>query len=181
MDNANIVAALASIRPSSTFIVLRGYRPEAGGSADYTINFHASYANALERSILAAEAFVPADDLEAQAKAEVLASYNASLDKVRNEPLEVVGDHYDRVLSEDGSPVKGIKLHRESGHLLIQGLLVRKTVREAAPEKKTAKRPLTVAKDKVRGLGPVSRWVTFRVDPAKLEGIAVEGAVLSPE
>jgi hypothetical protein len=172
---------LAALRPSSTFVSVRGYRSaESGELADYQIAFHMSYGNALRRSIEAVEAYVPADDLEIQAKNEVLASYQASLDKVENEPLEVVGEHYDRVLV-NGEHVKGIKIHRETGKLHLFGLLVRKTVREAGNHKPSNKRPLTVAKDKLRKLGPVSRFRQFIFDPAHVECIAVERMEIAPE
>ena len=172
---------LSALRPSSTFVSVRGYRSaESGELADYQIAFHMSYGAALRRSIEAVEAYVPADDTEAQAKGEVLASYRTSLDKVENEPLEVVGEHYDRIVV-DGAHVKGVKIHRDSGKLHLFGLLVRKTVREPGSFKEVKSKPLTVAKNKLRKLGPVAKFRQFIFDPAHVECIAVERMVIEPE
>lgn len=177
----SIIATLATLRPSSTFLSLRGYRSaESGELADYQIAFHMSYASALRRSIEAVEAHVPEDALHATAKEEVLASYRASLAKIEAGE-EPVGDAYDRVTSADGSHVKGIKIHRESGKLHLFGLLVRKTVREPGTFKASNKRPLTEAKDALRKLGPVSRFRQFVIDPSHVECIAVENMTVVPE
>jgi hypothetical protein len=176
----SILDTLSTLRPSSTFLSLRGYRSaESGELADYQIAFHMSYANALERSIEAVEAYVPASDIEATAKGEVLASYRASLAKIEagDEPL---GDAYDRIVGADGQHVKGVKLHRETGKLHLFGLLVRKTVREPGTFKASNKRPLTVAKDKLRGLGPVAKFRQFIVDTGHVECIAVERMTIVP-
>ena len=177
----NIIAALSALRPSSTFVTLRGYRAESGEVADHQIVFHMSYGSALQRSILMLEAVVPADELEAQAKAELLASYQKSLDKVEGEPLEVLGEHYDRVLDPSGAPIKGIKVHKESGALHLFGLAYRKTVLQAGTYKATNKRPLTLAKDKLRKGLPVERFRQFIVKPGQVEEIRVENLSLLPE
>ena len=176
-----IIDTLSKVRPSSTFLSLRGYRSESGELADYQLAFHMSYANALEKSIAALETVVPADDLEAQAKGELLASYGKSLDKVKSEPLEVVGDHYERVLDATGTPIKGIKYHRETGKLHLYGLLVRKATIEPGTYKASNKRPLTVAKDRLRKLGPVSRFRQFIIDPQHVGVVVVEGQTLTPD
>lgn len=176
----SIVEALSSIRPSSTFLSLRGYRSESGELADYQLAFHMSYKSALERSIAAVEAHVPADDLEAQAKSEVLASYRASLAKIEAGE-EPENDVYDRVLDATGTPIKGIKYHRESGKLHLYGLLVRKATIEPGNRKEVKSRPLTIAKDALRKLGPVSRFRQFIVDPAHVSVVVVEGQTLTPD
>lgn len=178
---SQIIATLATLRPASTFLSLRGYRSaESGELADYQIAFHMSYKSALERSILAVEAHVPADDIEVQAKGEVLASYRASLAKIEAGE-EPVGDAYDRVTDADGAHVKGVKIHRESGKLHLFGLLVNKRVREPGTFKAVNKKPLTVAKDKLRKLGPVAKFRQFIIDPAHVECIAVEKMEIAPE
>jgi hypothetical protein len=178
----SVIQELSKIRASSTFLSLRGYRSaESGELADFQISFHMSYASALERSILALEAIVPGDDLQAKAKQELLSSYKKSLDKVKSEPLEVLGDHYERVTDSSGNHIKGVKIHRESGKLHLFGLLVNKTVREPGVYKKTNKQALTVEKDKLRQGLPVERFRQFIIDPAHVEAINVERMTIIPE
>ncbi len=178
----SITNILAKLRPSATFLSLRGYTSATSGEvADHQIVFHMSYGNALERSILMLEAVVPCDDLEAQAKSELLASYGKSLDKVRTEPLEVVGEVYDRVLDADGKPIKGCKVHRESGELHLFGLAHSKRVIKPGTYKEVKSRPLTIAKDKLRKGLPVERFRQFIVKPGQVEEIRVESLTLLPE
>ena len=175
-----MIEELAKIRPSSTMLSVIGYRTSSGELADYQIAFHMSYANALKKSIAAVESYTPTNDLEIRAQSEVLESYKASLLKVQTEPLEVIGDHYERVIVE-GSPVKGIKVHSESGKLHLFGLLVYKRVRETGVFKPTNKQPLTVIKDQLRAMGPVGRFRQFIIAPENVEKISVERMTLVPE
>lgn len=178
----SIIDTLSAIRPSSTFLSIRGYRSATSGEvADHSIVFHMSYQSALERSIAALEAVIPACDLEATAKAELLASYQKSLDKVTTEPLEIIGDHYDRVLDAEGAPIKGIKIHKESGALHLFGLAHRKVVREKGTYKEVKSRPLTIAKDKLRKSLPVERFRQFIIAPGSFEEMRVENLSVLPE
>lgn len=178
----SIIETLATIRPSSTFLSIRGYTSATSGEkADHTICFHMSYQHALEKSIAALEAVIPADDLEAQAKGELLASYGKSLDKVKSEPLEVVGDHYDRIVLDNGEHLRGVKVHRESGDLHIFGLAMAKKVLTPGTYKEVKSRPLTIAKDKLRKGLPVERFRQFIVKPGTYEAIRVEGMEVLPE
>lgn len=174
----SIIEKLAGLRPSSTFLHIRGYKSSTGEIADYTLAFHMSYANALKRSMVEVETYVPESDLETQAKAEVLKSYQTSLDNMDKE--ESVGDAYQRIVV-GGETVKGVKLHKESGKLHLFGLLVSKNVRVAGEHKAVNKKPLTVAKDKIRKLGPVNKFRQFVIDPEHFEKITVEKEVILPE
>ena len=176
----SIIESLSGLRPSSTFLVLKGYRSESGELADYQIVFHMSYENALKRSIMQLSVFVPADELEAQAKEELVASYAKSLEKVQSE-LEVLGEVYDRVLDKDGHVVKGVKVHKDTGVLYLFGLAHQKVVREPGVYKQVNKRPLTVAKDKLRKGLPASRFRQFVIKPGQVESIQVENLSLLPE
>lgn len=179
MAEKNIVETLASGRTSSTFLSIRGYRSASGEIADHTICFHMSYGSALERSIAALSEIVPADDTEATAKAELLASYQKSLEKVRSEP-EVLGEVYDRVLDSKGAPIKGIKYHRQSGRLHIFGLAMAKKVLVPGTYSKEVKsKPLTIAKNRLRKSLPVERFRQFIVDPSHCEAIRFEGQTLT--
>jgi len=181
MSTSTIVETLASLRPSSTFLSIKGYRSATSGEvADHQICFHFSYATALEKSIATLETVVPADDLEAQAKGELIASYSKSLEKVTTEPLEIIGDHYDRVLDADGAPIKGVKVHRETGALHLFGLALNKRVITPGTYKEVKSRPLTLAKDKLRKGLPVERFRQFIVSPETVSEVRVEHLSLLP-
>lgn len=171
----NLVDKLATIRPDSTFLSIRGYISATSGEiANFQIAFHMSYKNALERSVIALEATIPENDIQSLAKTELLASYAKSLDKINNEPLEILGEHYDRVLDLEGNPIKGIKFHSETGNLHLFGLLVKKTVLVTGTHKPVNKRPLTIEKDILSKELPVSRFRQFIIKPGSYNEIRVE-------
>jgi hypothetical protein len=180
MNQGQFVSELSKLRPAATFLSLIGYRNEASEVADYSIIFHMSYANALRRSLVALESIVPSDDLGAIAKQELQVSYQASLDKMATTPVEEIDDNYTRFFDDDGSYVKGIKLHTETNALHIYGLVNHKRVLMPGQYKKTNRRPLTIAKDKLRKLCPVNRFRQFKITPNQVDRISVENLSLLP-
>ena len=178
----DILDILGSLRPDSTFLSIRGYRAAGSGEeADHTICFHMSYQVALEKSLLLVSTVQPSSEIEAQAKAELIASYSKSLDRAIHDPVEVVADHYERVIGANGSPIKGIKIHRESGDLHLFGLHLRKTVLVPGVHREVKSKPLTVAKDRLRKGLPVERFRQFIVKPGTYREIRVEGMTIQPD
>jgi hypothetical protein len=180
MDKTAFVAELAKLRTSSTFLSLIGYMNEHSEVADYSIIFHMSYENALKRSIAALQPIVPADDLEKQAKDELIASFKKSLLSIKETPIEEIDDAYDRFFDADGSYIKGVKLHRESDVLHLYGLVVHKRVIMPGAYPKKNKRPLTIAKDKLRKLCPVDKFRQFKLLPSQVDRIDVMNLNLLP-
>jgi len=175
----SIIEKLAGIRPDCTFLSIKGYKSASSGEvANFQIAFHMSYKNALERSVIALQSIVPTDDLQSLAKAELIEGYVKSIDKIGSEPLEALGDHYNRVLDLDGKPVKGIKIHVETGTLHLFGLLVNKTILVPGVYKPVNKRPLTIEKDILSKELPVSRFRQFIIKPGSYDEIKVENMVL---
>jgi hypothetical protein len=180
MNQDQFVSELSKLRPSATFLSLIGYRNEASEVADYSIVFHMSYANALKRSLLALDCVVPVDDLEATAKRELLDSYQASLDKMAFTPIEELEDNYTRFFDENNLPIKGIKLHTATNTLHIYGLVAHKRILMPGQYKTTNRRPLTIAKDKLRRLCPVNKFRQFKITPQQVDSISVENLSLLP-
>jgi hypothetical protein len=180
MDKTAFVAELAKLRTSSTFLSLMGYRNEHSEVADHNIIFHISYESALKRSIIALQPIVPASDLETTAKEELLASFKQSLANLKETPMEELEDAYDHFKDEDGSYIKGVKLHRESDTLHLYGLEVQKRIIMPGIYKKVNKRPLTIAKDKLKKLCPVSKFRQFIITPNRVEKISVQNISFLP-
>lgn len=180
MDQKAFVAELAKLRPSSTFLTLKGYRNESSEVADFSIVFHMSYESALKRSIAALESIVPEDPLEAVAKTELIDGYNASLNKMAVTPIEEIDDAYTRFFDENGKYIKGVKLHTETNILHLYGLVNSKRVIIPGNYPKRNKRALTIAKDKLRKLCPVDKFRQFKIDPSYVDVISVENLSLLP-
>ena len=180
MNKEQFVAELAKLRPSATFLSLSGYRNEHSEVADYSIVFHMSYENALKRSIVALEGMVPADDLQAVAKRELIDGYNKSLSKMAETSIEEVDDAYTRFFDNDGSYIKGVKLHTETDTLHLYGLVNSKRILVPGCYPARNKRALTVAKDKLRKMCPVNKFRQFKLTPDQVDRIAVENLSLLP-
>jgi hypothetical protein len=174
MDNQLFIEALSKLRPSSTFLTIRGYSNDHGEVADYSIIFHINYRSALERSLLQLESIVPENDLEAQAKKELITSYKTSLEKMDTIPLEEAEENYTYFKDENGHPIKGVKLHKENNTLYLYGLVVHKRVLIPGNYKEVKSRPLTLAKNKLKRDLSVNKFRQFKILPSQIEEINVE-------
>ena len=178
MDNLQFVTELAKLRTGSTFLVLKGYRNEASEVADYNIVFHMSYENALKKSIEVLSELTLTGDLEKLARLDLISSFTKSLgNPVKVEDRESAYAYY---VDDDNTPIKGVKLHVATNTLHLYGLVVNKRVYMPGMYAKTNKKPLTVAKDKLRHLTPVGKFRQFKILPSQVDSISVENLSLLP-
>lgn len=176
MNKFDFVGALANIRPSATFLRLHHYKNEAGEIADYNIVFHIDYKSALERSIAAIENYNPKDALESKAKVELLDGYQKSISNLINYDSN---DHYDHFYDDSGNVIKGVKLHKQSNTVHLYGAVVNKKVLKQVDKKLVKKSPLSIAKDKLRKLAPLSNFRQFKITPNQVDKITVGGITLA--
>lgn len=179
MNTVDFVTELAKLRPGASFMTLKSYRNEHGEVADYSIVFHISYHSALQRSLDKLEVMTVDTELEKQAKEELTHSLRNSLMKQEEQPIEEREDAYLH-FSYDGEPVRGVKLHVESNTLHLYGSVVHKRVLLPGIYKKVNSKPLTIAKNKMQSLLPISKFRQFKILPEQVESIAVGGLELLP-
>lgn len=180
MDTYAFVDELSKLRPSSTFLTLRGYRNDHSEVADYSVAFHISYENALKRSLEVLSTVDTKTDLEKEAKLELMASFAKSLGNMANTPVEEIDDAYTRFFDDDGKYIKGVKMHTATGALHLYGLVVHKRVLMPGFYAKKNQKPLTVAKDKMRYLTPVGKFRQFKLLSSQVDSISVENLSLLP-
>ena len=181
MDTTQFVTELSKLRTASTFLTLHGYRNDASEIADYNIVFHMSYENALKKSIETLSALDLEGDLEKQARFELIESFTRSLGNMASTAMEELDDHiYTHFKDDDGQYIKGVKMHNESGELHLYGLIVHKRTRLPGIYPTKNKRPLTIAKDKLRYLTPVGKFRQFKLNPSQVDSITVEKLELLP-
>lgn len=181
MNKIQFIDELAKLRPSSTFIAVKGYRNEYGEIADYNLVFHFSYENALRKSIETLVKMDLKEPLETQARNELISSFTESLRKGASYPaLEDRDPTYIYFDDIDGNPVKGIKMHKETGELYLYGLIMHKRVRMPGCYPAKNQKPATVAKNKLRYLTPVGKFRSFRINPNQVDLISVEHLSLLP-
>lgn len=179
MEIQEFVDELSKLKSSSTFLTLRGYRNESGEIADYSIIFNMSYKNALQKSIMTLESLTPKDALEALALKDLLDGYKSSLIKSSSNN-EDSDESYTRFFDEDGVAIKGIKLHKASGMIHLYGLVVHKRITMPGNYSKRKKRSLTLVKDQLRKLVPLSKFRQFIIDESRVNSISVQNIELLP-
>lgn len=180
MDNKSFVSELSQLRPSSTFLSIIGYRNEASEIANFSLLFHMSYRSALEKSKAILQGLALSNDLEKQARDELIASFDKSLLNMAQTPIEEIEDGYQRFFDEEGNYIKGVKLHVATDTLHLYGLVVHKRVMMPGMYKQTNRKPLTIAKDKLRYLTPVGKFRQFKITPSQVDRISVEKLSLLP-
>lgn len=181
MDNATFISELSKLRPSATFLTLKGYRSESSEIADYSVAFHISYENALKRSIEKLSAMDLTGDLEKQARFELLDSFAKSLARGASSPeLEERDPTYSYFKDDDGNYIKGVKMHTDTWTLHLYGLVVHKRVLMSGIHKHVNSRPLTIAKDKLRHLTPVGKFRQFKLLSSQVDSVQVEKLSLLP-
>ncbi len=121
--------------------------------------------------------------LQTQACNEILASLAVSLSGgIGNNPAyahsaDARGEGNETYVHVEG--VEGVKIHRESGELYVQGLSERKVVLIAGTYKEVKSRPLTLAKKAIdKGLrrGKIRQFKLSEVSSARLNGETLEFA-----
>lgn len=179
MDYNTILEALASVRPSSTFLLLLGYTNKQGEVSDRYVSFHVSYTNALQRSIVKLESVTGLTGIDAEAQAELIASYRKSLDSDATE----IAEPYVSVRDAEGNAIRGVKRHDERQTVYIYGMQVpdRKRIIVPGTYREVNKRAKTLAKEKLSKDLPVSRWRQFILSPETVGEIRIEKMRLSFE
>ena len=180
MNKVQFVTELSKLRSSSTFLTVAGYRNEYSEVADYSIIFHMSYKSALERSIATLESLTLSSVLDKYARDELLDSFHRSLARVNVSPIEEREDAYQHFLDEDGSYIKGVKLHTKTGALHLYGLVVHKRVIMPGIYPVRDEKPLAEAKRRLRHLTSVGKFRQFKMLPSQVDHISVESLKLLP-
>ena len=145
-----------------------------GETSKYQINFGIDYHNAVEADKLALESYEPKDELEKEAKTQMLQSMTETL-------TEGVSSSYTQKETFDNIG-KGIRQHRETGELYIYGFVQSKE--QVAPPTKEKKpvnsRPLTLAKKSIEKACEFkrNRFGQFILTPQNIGGIVVCGDVV---
>lgn len=185
MENfrSTCVQKLSQLRPNATFLTIHNYTNNFGELSDFSICFHVSYENAVRRAQSLLREFSPGMrdtvgrpytiiDLR-RAQDELIQSYEWTLEGYN--PLATSAHSYDPVYLADGSTVPGIKLHRDQDILHLWGFCLHKRIifpGKYPPDRRTNK---TIAKDDLRSMTPLGRFVQFKLTPPKFRSLVVQG------
>ena len=145
-----------------------------GETSKYQINFGISNKTACEHDREALLAYVPQNALEETAKAELLKSLTETIEEGVSSSYTQV-DTYDHI-------GKGIRQHRETGEIYIDGFVQSKeqVAPPTNPKKPVNSRPLTLAKNHIKKVCDFkrNRFGQFVLNPDNIGGIVVCGDVV---
>lgn len=145
-----------------------------GETSRYQVNFGIDYRNAVELDKASLEAYTPQNELEIEAKAQMLKSMTETL-------TEGVSSAYTQVDTFDNIG-KGIRQHKESGEIYLNGFVQSKeqVAPPTNPKKPVNSRPLTLAKKHIEKVCEFkrNRFGQFIINPEHIAGIRVCGEVV---
>lgn len=177
---------LSEIKKGSTFLTVRHYTNNFGEICDFSVVFHISYHNAVDRSLRLLEAYNPVDaDCVGKryccgelrlARLELLDSFRMTLTGYN--PLATSVQAYSLVDDGSGSPINGIKLHDRQDILHLNAFRVYRNLLQKGSYPEDRRAAKTVAKDDLRSKLPVGRYVQFKLTPGKFHHLVVAGITL---
>ncbi len=155
-----VKSAVAKTPTGVSFISVRNYTNKQNETSHYSINIGASYENAKTKDI----EFLRALDVTTRtwhssminmqlAKDELIAAFlkpNETISKGQSDAYENIGS--------------GLKIHKESGSLVVFGYLKSKTVLVPGEYETKNSRALTIAKDELRKLLRTGKFRQFFLD-----------------
>ena len=145
-----------------------------GETSKYQINFGIDYHSAIEHDKQSLEAYTPKNELETQAKEEMLKSMTETIE-------EGVSSSYTQ--KDTFEPIgKGIRQHKETGQIYIYGFVESKEQIEPPtnPKKPVNSRPLTLAKKDIEKACNFKRnkFGQFILSQENIGGVKVCGEVV---
>jgi hypothetical protein len=195
-----VTDTLAVLRPGSQFLSIRGYRPADGGVFDITMAFRSSYHRVCAQSVEMLEAIDVKDQWKkvkartgpfkgkppfsqeefSAAYMDLLVSLRESRDGQNDKGIPI-REAYTILKDAEKKPIAGIKFHKESRTLHLDGIMIRTTMVEPAPPKPPVNsKPLTLAKNYLKSLLPISSWRQYKLVLGKFETLRVENLTLTP-
>lgn len=152
------------------------YRSKSDGSlARYTLVLGAKYSNLLEKSKLALELEMLNMEKELlPAAVAVMESLDKSIEA--HARGEQSSDYTKRNLYK---PIgNGVNINLNDGSLQIFGLVKSKVVLQEGVRKEVKSSAMTLAKNKVRKMLPLSKWREFAFDQNQIETVKVNGSTI---
>lgn len=182
------VTLLSKMRPNATFLTIHNYMNAFGEISNFSIAFHVSYPNAVKRSKELLVKFIPtaehcvgrpySPDHLRIARDELLDSYDATLSG--HNPAATSAHAYDEV-QVGNATIPGIKLHREQDILHLWGFGLHKKVLLPGNYPEDTRRVFTIAKDDLRLMTPLGKFVQFRLQPGRFHQFVVEGITIKED
>jgi len=166
LNNGNFESRFASI--VYTEKAGKGTKVVTPGTALYLVHLNMNYKKVLAHDLMTLLAQKPANETEALALAECIASVRETLETGRNSAY-TLQDYYEKL-----SPAIGY----HDNNLYIFCYRICKTPIVKGTYKETKSAPLTIAKNKYRAMCKKSNWRTFKISLDQLHEVRANGKTL---
>lgn len=177
---------LSQIRKNATFLTVHHYMNNFGEISNFSMVFHVDYHASIRRSKALLEEFKPSlsycvgrpygvEHLKI-AREELLESFEDTLRG--HNPRNVHINTYDELVNADGELITGIKLHKKQDILHLWGFGVHKAVIMRGNYPIDNRSLKTMAKDELRDLCPVGKFVQFKLTDGRFDRLVVQGITI---
>lgn len=174
----HMVSTFAGLRPGATFVGVNEYTNLYNELSTFGIVFHIDYKKSLKNSLDIVYKFKPNDLLHKEAKRLLIASLIGRIDAF-SRPLEKRDSPYVYFKDANKTYIKGIKMHEETEDLYMFGFVVSKKILAPTKYIKINSEPLTLAKNRIENLTPVSKFRQFRLIPKSYKEIKIENLIIN--
>jgi len=178
----------ASVNPRSSFIYIHDYLNNFGEIADHSVCFHVNYLTAVSKALSSLQEYSPSfNDCQGkpfsfvnlkEARLELLQSYDWSLSLDGN-PLYTCSGVYLPLHNGAGEVIPGIKYHKDSDLIYLDGLRLFKKVKIKGNPYHRKMEAKTLAKLFLRELTPLHKWGQYSLGQGRFSKITIEKRDLS--
>lgn len=171
--NTVIPVIFNQLRQSSSLVSIRGYQNKSGEQSNFGLVFHIDYTKALMKSLQILLKHQSNTVIQSDAKQELLSSI---YDALNNNTQSKSAHAYDLIVDAEGKQINGVKYNNGAIHLF--GFIVKKEVIIEGNYHEVNSKPLTIEKNKLRKLIPISKFRQFKLEEGKFQEINIEKLTL---
>jgi hypothetical protein len=177
MTSEEMINIFSDFRPNATFVAIEEYQNVYGEISNFGLTFHIDYLNALKKSKDIVVNYKADDFLNKEAKRQILSSLSNRIDAFEY-PLEERDGPYIYFKDAEGRFIKGIKAHEETGDLYMFGFVISKRIIKPYEYRPSNRSALTITKDRIESLTPISKFRQFKLIPRSYKQIKIEKLVI---
>lgn len=158
-------------RTGSTFLSVINYTNEWNEISDFGIVFHVDYMKAVKKAVNIWLGIKPKNNLEKQARIELIDSYS---DTLAGKSRSLSAHSYDRIIDGSGQLIRGVKYHNGGMTIHLWGFVVNKKILVPGMYSDDMRGELTLEKNRLLKLTPISNFRQYKLTDGKFKQINVE-------
>lgn len=165
-----------NLRQGATFMSIKGYTDNFGGTSNFGIVFHVSYINAVKKSLNIWQAYTPRNELECKVRKELLDSY---LDTLSGSNFRARSAHAYRPISDGKSLIRSVKWHDNGKACHFWGFGVHKIELKHAIYPFDMRNESTIVRRYFLNMTPLHRFRQFKIVEGRFNSIGIDNLTLT--